>query len=244
MRLLSARTGVLTEFIGRCPPYAILSHRWGAEEIALQDLTGINQCLQRGGYRKIKECCSQAIQDGLEWVWVDTCCIDKTNSAELTEAINSMFRWYQESQVCYAYLSDVEDRENPRAKGCSFRTSAWFRRGWTLQELVAPSRVIFFTKSWLALGERIDLSTLLEEVTRIPSEYLTGRNIREASVAQKMSWAAERETTRPEDAAYSLLGIFGVNMPLLYGEGTDAFRRLQGEIINRSEDQSLFAWGF
>ncbi len=223
--------------------------------------------------------------DGVRYIWIDTCCIDKSSSAELSEAINSMYRWYEESVVCYAYLEDVEEGfddayENPNedtnndsivndndpliSDNDSIKSidgnvkktigkSRWFTRGWTLQELIAPRRIFFFGKDWLFLGEKYRRSShpkrsllkLLSSITTIPEAVLANPSQRTScSVAKKMSWAARRKTTREEDMAYSLLGIFEVNMPLLYGEGTRAFRRLQEEIIKETDDQSLFAWGF
>ncbi|TVY71317.1 Vegetative incompatibility protein HET-E-1 [Lachnellula suecica] len=249
MRLLNSKTLLLKEFMGESnlPPYAILSHTWGEDEVSLQD-TARSGWQLKAGYRKIKYCCQQAAKDGLKWVWVDTCCIDKTSSAELSEAINSMFRWYQLSKVCYAYLSDVELRDGmemlpdfPKVP-CKFGKSRWFTRGWTLQELVAPSQVVFYSQDWELIGTKDDISTLLEKITRIDSYFLLGAPIELASVADRMTWAATRTTTRTEDMAYCLLGIFDVNMPLLYGEGQIAFARLQEEIMRTSNDQSLFAW--
>ena len=150
-----------------------------------------------------------------------------------------MFRWYQRSQVCYAYLSDVPESETDVYRiGSAFRGSKWFTRGWTLQELLAPKKVVFFNSSWIEIGTKRSLETLISAITRI--EHLFGWET--ASVAQKMSWASRRETLREEDMAYCLLGIFGVNMTLLYGEGEKAFLRLQTEITKISDDESIFAW--
>jgi Heterokaryon incompatibility protein (HET) len=218
------------------PPYAILSHTWGSEEVTLQDLQCTpprNQHLS--GYKKIVDCCAQARLDGFYWVWIDACCIDKTNSAELSEAINSMFEWYRNAVQCYAYLSDTE-AVNEVVK------SRWFTRGWTLQELLAPLSVIFFDKHWKELGTKASLAKEISARTGIPHVVLLTNSKGEFSVAQIMSWAAKRETTREEDMAYSLLGLFGVNMPMIYGEGKKAFRRLQLEIMKASDDHSIFAW--
>jgi len=172
--------------------------------------------------------------------WIDTCCIDKTSSAELSEAINSMFSWYQKSQVCYAYLSDVSSSANDHYKAKSeFRRSNWFTRGWTLQELLAPKFVEFYDQNWVEIGTRAAMQKLLHEITGIR----TFDDIGSANVAEKMSWASRRVTTRIEDQAYCLMGLFGVNMPLLYGEGAKAFLRLQLEIWNMTNDESIFAWG-
>ncbi|RTE82513.1 hypothetical protein BHE90_002953 [Fusarium euwallaceae] len=190
--------------------------------------------------------CSVARMNGFEYVWVDTCCIDKTSSAELSEAINSMYRWYQEATMCYAYLEDVADtgeatgEDSLRLTG--FARSRWFTRGWTLQELIAPKQLEFFTGDWVRLGTKFGLRNLLSEITSIDVGVLSGRSIDSVSVAEKMSWAAHRQTTRIEDVAYCLLGLFKVNMPLLYGEGMGAFRRLQHEILRQREDYSILLW--
>lgn len=244
MRLINSSTLELEEFYGDAiPPYAILSHRWLDDEVSLQDLQS-DRATSKAGYAKIEQCCAQALRDGLTHAWVDTCCIDKTSSAELTEAINSMYAWYRDADVCYAYLSDVT-ASALSPDDTSFDESVWFTRGWTLQELLAPSSVLFYNASWSPLGARDDeaLTARIAAATGIDMGVLRGDvPLHERSVAQRMSWAASRTTTRVEDRAYSLLGLFGVNMPMLYGEGTRAFLRLQEEIMQRSDDQSLFAW--
>jgi hypothetical protein len=172
--------------------------------------------------------------------------IDKTSSAELTEAINSMYSWYREAAVCYAYLSDVLtkdgiDIEN-RSIG-SFAKSRWFTRGWTLQELLAPTNVLFYDADWAEIGSKAELCEDVSIITGIPSQALAGAtHLGAFPIAERMSWASTRSTTRVEDAAYCLLGIFDVNMPLLYREGYKAFSRLQDEIMRTSTDQSIFAW--
>ncbi|KAK4234253.1 vegetative incompatibility protein HET-E-1 [Achaetomium macrosporum] len=202
---------------------------------------------RKAGYAKIAYACSQAERDGYRYVWVDTCCIDKRSSAEVSEAINSMFSWYQRAAVCYAYLEDVHSDDY--ANGYltwkdHFNSSRWFTRGWTLQELLAPRKVVFYAKGWRLLGTKSSLVKMIEKITRVDElTLLEPRLIHSASVAQRMAWAANRTTTRPEDMAYSLLGIFGVNTPIIYGEGENAFLRLQEEIIRRSDDHSIFAWG-
>ncbi|KAK4135935.1 hypothetical protein BT67DRAFT_433312 [Trichocladium antarcticum] len=202
---------------------------------------------RKTGYSKIAYACRQAERDGYHYVWVDTCCIDKRSSAEMSEAINSMFSWYQQAAVCYAYLEDVhfdDYTEGYRTWQDQFGHSRWFARGWTLQELLAPRKVVFYAKGWRLLGTKSSLVKTIAKAARIDELTLLEPNlIRSASIAQRMSWAANRTTTRREDVAYSLLGILGVNMPILYGEGENAFLRLQEEIIKRSDDQSLFAWG-
>lgn len=170
------------------------------------------------------------------------CCIDKTSTAELSEAINSMFSWYKNAWVCYAYLSDVPDDADLSGHTSSFALSRWFTRGWTLQELIASPDVIFYSVNWQSLGSKLGLCDLLTKITGIDEEVLKYRNLESTCVAKKMSWAANRKTTRIEDTAYCLLGIFDVSMPLLYGEGAKAFTRLQEEIMKVSDDQTLFAW--
>ncbi|KAI6094795.1 heterokaryon incompatibility protein-domain-containing protein, partial [Pisolithus croceorrhizus] len=238
--------------------YAILSHHWGPgpEEVNYEEMVGLmkmeegerEEVKQRHGYQKIVKSCEQTVKDGYKWLWIDTCCIDKRSSAELSEAINSMYRWYQNAQICYAYLNDVSESTFPRRKDDNkFNESngwpEWFVRGWTLQELIAPKEVKFFNKGWAPIGNKRRLATTLQVITGIPREVLTSGMVgKRLSVAQIMSWAAERKTTRVEDRAYSLIGLFGVNMPMLYGEGRKAFRRLQLEIIRESSDHSTFAW--
>ncbi|CDO76714.1 hypothetical protein BN946_scf184796.g8 [Trametes cinnabarina] len=193
---------------------------------------------------KIRECCAFALARGYRWLWVDTCCIDKTSSTELSEAINSMYQWYAHAAVCYAYLQDVDEAENPRNMRSQFRQSKWFGRGWTLQELIAPSEVVFVSKRWQAIGTKRILGDVIEEITGIDRNILQhNRPLSSVSIAQRMSWASRRSTTRIEDEAYLLLGIFGVNIPVIYGEGSNAYYRLQEEILRRIPDQSIFAWG-
>ena len=244
MRLLNTSTFLLEEFIGsNLPKYAILSHRWEREEVTFQDLqnTPNGEDVKKEGWPKIKGCCKQGISDKFDWVWIDSCCIDKSSSAELSEAINSMFDWYREAQVCYTYLSDVpstSDWEHHHMEGSAFRRSQWFTRGWTLQELLAPKSLVFFSRDWARIATRANLAPLISDITGIQDL----EDFEKATVAQKMSWAAKRETTRIEDSAYSLMGLFGVNMPPLYGEGRKAFIRLQLEIARMSDDESIFAW--
>ena len=233
MRLLHTTNLQLEEFVSDgIPSYAILSHRWESEEVTFQDLRegrGVNMA----GYSKITGCCRRAALDGWQYAWVDSCCIDKSSSAELSEAINSMFEWYQNAQVCYAYLSDVGPEPSS-----TFKQSKWFTRGWTLQELLAPEIMVFFDRDWKEIGTKLRMRKLIESVTGITHLI----NFELASVAQKMSWASKRQTTRVEDQAYCLMGLFGVNMPPLYREGQKAFLRLQLEILGISDDESIFAW--
>ncbi|KAI5984784.1 heterokaryon incompatibility protein-domain-containing protein, partial [Pisolithus marmoratus] len=247
--------GILKELDDKTTSYAILSHRWGAE-VTYKEMIGLmkmeeqkrDEVRKRDGYQKIIKSCEQAEKDGYKWLWIDTCCIDKRSSSELSEAINAMYRWYQNAQVCYAYLNDVDESVFPTEHDNSkFAKSKgrpeWFMRGWTLQELIAPKQVEFFNKDWVPIGNKQYLAPVLTDITDIPRDVLThGLAGKRLSVAQIMSWAAYRKTTREEDRAYSLMGLFGVNMPMLYGEGKKAFRRLQLEIIKETGDHSIFAW--
>jgi hypothetical protein len=248
MRLINVETLCLEEFVSDvAPPYVILSHTWGNEEVSFQDfMTGNwrDDSTKQEGQEKIVRCCAAAAAEGFAYVWVDTCCIDKTSSAELSEAINSMFRWYYASAICFAYLKDVNSSQSPDMGEADFSKSRWFRRGWTLQELLAPIEVVFFGEDWEEIGTRKTLQSLIEKVTHIKGDVLQSRSWGQCSVAQRMSWAAGRETTRPEDEAYCLLGLFDVNMPLLYGEGRRAFFRLQTEIMKQTDDESIFAWSY
>ena len=223
------------------PRYAILSHTWEEfGELSLEDmLLDAKKRPRTSGYAKIKGACNIARRHGLKWIWIDTCCIDKSSSTELSEAINSMYRYYKSAKVCYVYLSDLSDRVNIRDR---LRKCRWVTRGWTLQELIAPHTVRFYNRKWKYCGSKRKLQDVVAIATGIPAQVLTQDvDLEEFSLAQRMSWAARRRTTRAEDLAYCLLGIFGVNMPLLYGEGNGAFRRLQEEIIKRSTDLSILA---
>ncbi|KAI1805154.1 HET-domain-containing protein [Daldinia bambusicola] len=270
MRLLHVHTRKLEEFNGESiPAYAILSHTWWKHEITFQDLSKWGHKIL-DGYTKIEGCCQQAARDGLNYVWIDTCCIDKSSSAELSEGINSMFQWYKRSTVCYVYLADVSAEDDPFDVFSDFRQSRWFTRGWTLQELLAPMELVFFDKIWneVKIGRlvralhtsrspntnalpsqekylnRLGLLTLLSDITNIPKKALDTGDFSKFCAAARLSWAAKRKTTRIEDVAYSLLGLLEVNMPLLYGEGNKAFVRLQEEIIKSRNDDSLLAWGY
>ena len=256
-RRVERRTKVLEFRDDETTNYVILSHRWidptevDCEEmvdLAKMDKREQDEIRGRLGYKKIADTCKQAKLDGYEWVWVDTCCIDKRSSAELSEAINSMYRWYANAKICYAYLHDVDgssfftkdDGKYPESNGWP----EWFSRGWTLQEMIAPRNLQFFNKNWHHIGDKKGLAEDLRWITEVPTHILTdGLEGDRPCVAQIMSWAAKRTTTRVEDRAYSLMGLLGVNMPMLYGEGKKAFQRLQLEIIRSSNDQSIFAWG-
>lgn len=285
MRLLNANTFELKMFMGAeadIPPYAILSHTWETTEIVFDDIkTQSYQSLTRNyAFQKVLQCCRQARRDNFEYVWIDTCCIDKSSSAELSEAINSMFKYYAQSSKCYVYLADFKapslgDSRYPfrlHPNDTSFYNCRWFDRGWTLQELIAPRKVEFFDQDWQLIGTRdvdlldrvCDRSRIWPHVFREPrcschhdsglvlvrdgfcvncrSRDTLEHTLSTFAVSIKMSWASARVTTRTEDAAYCLLGLFGINMPLLYGEGDKAFLRLQEAIVRQSKDQSILLW--
>ncbi|KAI0416782.1 heterokaryon incompatibility protein-domain-containing protein [Xylaria grammica] len=280
MRLLNVKTFRLQEFlISNTPRYAILSHTWGTEEVLYQDVTkdvpeerdesntdarSTQQSWSyKEGARKLRDSAALAAREGYEYIWIDACCIDKSSSAELSEAINSMFEWYARADICFVYLVDftlpAPVTYHPEDQLLmSLHESRWFRRGWTLQELIAPEEVHFYDKDWAFIGTRDELSERLHRITSIAMEVLDGRIARASSrvpgvtsasaclgsysVSEKMQWAADRETTREEDLAYCLLGIFDINMPLLYGEGSKAFARLQRKILKQTNDQSIFVF--
>jgi hypothetical protein len=219
------------------PPYAILSHTWGDEEVTFEDLTH-GAGLGKKGFEKIQFCMQQAAADGLHYSWVDTCCINKNDFTELQHAINSFFPWYRDADICYVFLSDVsatKRKADSEAFQCvwerAFRDSRWFTRGWTLQELLAPRKLKFFSCEGKALGHVQELQYLIHSITKLPIAALTGDSLEEFGIEERLGWTQNRTTTRDEDKAYSLLGIFGVHMPLIYGEGQKkAFRRLRKEI--------------
>ncbi|KAI0193794.1 heterokaryon incompatibility protein-domain-containing protein [Astrocystis sublimbata] len=222
--------------------YAVLSHTWiDEEEVSFQDFQDAEGRLQKKGFSKIAAVCDLARQRGLKWCWVDTCCIDKTSSAELGEAINSMFRWYKESAVCFTFLQDL--LPGGQVSEHELKECAWFRRGWTLQELIAPQTVEFYDSEWNMRGTKTDLIYPLHNITGVSTRVLENSDyLHETPAGTRMSWAAGRQTKRVEDIAYCLLGIFDIYMPLIYGEGERAFTRLQQEIINDKHDLSIFAW--
>jgi hypothetical protein len=272
MRLLHATELRFQEFLeSETPAYAILSHRWGANEVSYQDMLEVLHpntklhtvlgttppSIQDWRFAKIQSCRIKALEKHLHWIWVDTCCINKESSAELTESINSMYRWYQGARVCFVYMSDVLHKETKSGAVVKvtnephtrrFRDSDWFTRGWTLQELLAPKELVFYDALWRYIGTKTKLAQQIAERTcidfNIIQRYggLAPSAWSSVPVAKRMSWASSRITSRPEDIAYCLLGLFDVNMPLLYGEGRKAFTRLQLEIIKKSDDESIFAW--
>jgi hypothetical protein len=227
-------------------PYAILSHTWiHGQEVTYQELiSGAGK--SKTGYKKIKFCGEQATKDGLLYFWVDTCCIDKSNSTELTTAINSMFRWYRKATKCYVYLADVSTpgynadiRASQSTWETAFRDSKWFTRGWTLQELIAPATVEFFSKEGNQLGDKISLEKPIHEITGIPIQALQGNPFSDFSIAQRKKWVVQRQTTEEEDIVYCLLGLCEVSMTPIYGEGKEAaLKRLYMTVKEFSEDSS------
>jgi hypothetical protein len=257
MRLLDTATLEFHEYFdSETPRYAILSHTWGSEEVSFRDMeTKESQQTNsmKEGYKKIVDFCTKARCRSFKYGWVDTCCIDKRSSAELSEAINSMYTYYQKAGECYIYLADVKAfshtkriRDAWAEQMNQIKACRWLTRGWTLQELIANTNRRIYTSDWsevVAIGGLPDIHDIISEATTIPKSVLTQLRMEDVSVSDRMSWAAHRQTTRSEDMAYSLMGLFGVNMPVLYGEGGErAFRRLQEEILKSGFDQTLFAW--
>ncbi|OTA96198.1 hypothetical protein M434DRAFT_393057 [Hypoxylon sp. CO27-5] len=279
MWLINCQSRHLEEFVKDVPAYAILSHTWGEEEVTFSDMSDPGKAETKDGFKKIRATCRVALEQDLKYAWIDTCCIDKSSSAELSEAINSMFAWYKKAAICFVWLSDFtsfpdetlaeiiasfDAREELEAQAEGFYKDPpqltgteidirnrvkknlgnckWFSRGWTLQELIAPSQINFYDKSWNCFGSKLQLASVLSWITGVDTSVLKGGSLDEILVGRRMSWASNRTTTRVEDIAYCLLGIFDINMPLLYGEGKKAFTRLQEEIIRSSHDLSIFAW--
>jgi tetratricopeptide (TPR) repeat protein len=237
---------VLTDFCGKMiPPYAILSHRWSDSEILIEDISNGTYKEKKEGYRKLRFCANQAAQDELQYFWVDTCCIDKWNLSELSKAINSMFQWYKNATRCYVFLSDVSvstatERVQRSDWEASFRNSVWFTRGWTLQELIAPVSVDFFSCEGHPIGDKASLDQPIHEITGIPLAALRNCPLNQFTTFERERWAKSRKTTEEEDIVYCLLGILGVSMPTAYGEGQESARsRLQAELEGASNAPSI-----
>nr|RBQ99295.1 hypothetical protein FVER53263_20300 [Fusarium verticillioides] len=275
MRLLQTKSHELFEASDvpiPFPSYAILSHTWisSKDEITYQDMKARTGDIKNGvykqkGWSKLKDYCDRASKDGWKWAWMDTCCIDKTNPADTQEAINAMFRWYQNAGVCYAHLSDIDSATTSQilslmedtglgssmnslriAAKNEFIGAKWFTRGWTLQELLAPHYLIFVDRGWRHMGTRESWALEIEKASNIEARHLNAFNptdFASCSTAMRFSWASGRETTVEEDESYSLLGLFGISLPLIYGEGgRQAFNRLQRQLIHVYHDDSVFAW--
>ena len=258
MRLLHTTELRFEEFFDdEVPRYAILSHRWGRKEVSFQEMQylvldeaararfltpGLLAAQAKAGgegHRKILDMCEFSARAGYARVWIDTCCIDKTSSAELSEAINSMYEWYCRADACYVYMSDVSPSKKILSERRDFSRSAWWTRGWTLQELLAPVIVVFLDCCWGNIGTKADLADVIQEITGIDKKALTGkRHVHNYPVAVRMSWASHRKTSRREDIAYCLFGLFDLHLPLLYGEGDRAFKRFSMATLSERNDQS------
>ena len=262
MRLFDTRTGRFVWIeVPKQTSYAILSHVWSREpggELTYEAVKRIqdqvhteraqnpdlpeNEVLSRLS-PKIRGACQRAQADGIDLIWIDAVCIDVSSSAEISEAVNSAYSWYEAAKVCYAFLHDVDSDEDPSTAGSAFRSSVWFTRGWTLQELIAPRIVIFFASDWKSIGGKHGLASVIQKRTGIDeSALIHTRPLSSFTVAQRMFWASKRVTTRVEDEAYCLMGMFNINMPTIYGEGTKAFLRLQEKILKTVPDQTIFVW--
>lgn len=235
MWLLDSSTHQLHEFKRPdVPEYAVFSHTWEKGEVLMRDLQD-PLVHEKRGFEKIRKCCQLAHSDRIQWVWLDTCCLDdglnknRWDNEELSESINSMYSWFENAIVCYTYLSDVSSLKDSMLR--ELQSSRYFTRKWTLQELVAPKEVIFFAKDWESIGTRSSLHTTIAEATGIPSAVLRLEKLpKQCHVSERMGWAANRIAKEVEDEAYSLMGLFDIRMPIRYGEGSQAFRRLQEEI--------------
>jgi hypothetical protein len=229
------------------PPYIILSHTWNAddEEYTFEDIiAGTGK--DKPGYAKVSFCAQQAFRDRIKYFWVDTCCIDKSNESQLNEAVNSMYDWYRNAQTCYVYLSDVSKNGSDNGNNLlssswksEFRNSRWFTRGWTLQELIAPGDVEFYSSEYEHLGSRRTMKAQIHEITGIPLRAFLLDPLSDIDDAEKWKWTRRRQTTRKEDEAYCLLGIFGVHIPLNYGEEGNALSRLRKAIEDKAAKQRL-----
>jgi hypothetical protein len=247
--------------------YAILSHTWAQnnwEEVTFDDMKDLDTARKKPGFNKLENVCKKAAASKIPYFWIDTCCIDKSGPHDQIQSeINSMYRYYSEAEVCYVLLSDVpgscpqlKDKDKlkevfPKSKWTwqkHIMNSRWFTRGWTLQELVAPKKVEFYNRRWVWIGSlRGAFLETVSKTTQIPSELLQKKpkvSLEDYTIAQRMTWAANRETTKEEDMAYCLLGIFNITMATIPAEGLRAFERLQLEIIRRSTDHSIFAWNW
>ncbi|KAL9632123.1 MAG: hypothetical protein Q9204_003920, partial [Flavoplaca sp. TL-2023a] len=239
MRLINTSTYALhkSEELSGPLAYAILSHKWVGKEVTMQELDSVQwraSNLDQPQMQKIRAACIKARNHDppIDWLWLDTCCIDKRDLVELSTSLNSMFQWYFKATVCFSYLYDVDWINGQMSKSTNPRRadkdSEWFERGWTLQELLAPRYMEFYDRNWNFIGTKTDLASTLELKTGIAKAYLTGAtNFKNASVATKISWMAGRTTTMVEDIAYSMLGLLNITMEIRYGEGIKAFMRLQ-----------------
>jgi hypothetical protein len=245
MRLIHTEKCEVHDFLDALsiPRYAAISYSWEADEVRHGNLRETSLASEKPSLQELKEFCLQAGNLSLEWLWVDTVCVNRSSSAELSEAINSTFKWFRQSEACIVYLSDVDYVDDSQEQEKRIRQSRWMRRSWTLQELIASQNIHFYAANWMRIGTKESLLPLLSEVTQVDKAVLENADhLSHYSIGRIMSWAANREAPRVEDIAYSLLGLFGVSMPILYGEGHTAFTRLQEKIFQRTDDATLFAW--
>jgi hypothetical protein len=251
MRLINSQTFELRSFLPHeIPEYVILSHRWGPEEITYKNIIQNpisdekSPARQLQGFAKVKDTCKLASDDGYSWVWIDSCCIDKESSTDVDKAINSMWAYYMKSNICYVYMADIPDAL--AGWSINFQKSNWFTRGWTLQELIAPVYVEFYAADWSPIGTKLERYKEIAEITTIDRDLLAlNKPIDGYTTAERLSWAAHRQVTQEEDESYSLLGLFQIHMPMLYGEGRSrAFARLQEEIYLSTCDDSIFLFRY
>ncbi|KAG1875820.1 hypothetical protein F4604DRAFT_1581727, partial [Suillus subluteus] len=240
--------------------YAVLSHRWlpdNQEPLYHQVSKEPKEVADGPGWKKLERFCHTAkVVHNCEFAWSDTCCIDKPSSSELEESIRSMFRWYRNSHVCIAFLSETADlaalQLQETGKSGEKAVDAWFERGWTLQELIAPLQIKFYGANWKPLIQgstndrnNRDSKVIMEKIstlTDIHMDDLESFTPGIDRVPEKMLWASRRRTTRIEDRAYSLVGIFDISIMIVYGEGKRAFFRLIEEVIKRYDKWDVFLW--
>lgn len=226
------------------PQYAIFSHTWSLDEddeVHFEDIVHKTAHL-KSAYGKVEFCMNQAAADGLTYCWIDACCINRASEPELSQAIRSMFRWYQASSKCYVYMSDVPSSQSSEETAAAFRSSRWFERGWTVQELLAPSLLEFFTKDGHRIGDREELRAIICARTGIPADALNGQSMSPFSIDDRLAWFKDRQTRRAEDMIYATFGLFDVHIPTLYGEGVENARaRLRLELNHGRGCKSIFS---
>ncbi|KAG1745405.1 heterokaryon incompatibility protein-domain-containing protein [Suillus paluster] len=237
----SRKSAIESRLVPKMLKYAILSHRWGKSEPTFQDLKSGRHKLEGAGYEKLQEFCTKAKDHGCRLAWSDTCCINKESSSELDEAIRSMYRWYHDAYICIVHLAQSQSLE-------TLGIDEWFLRGWTLQELLAPLRMKFYGPMWTPLTQNANdkndaaVVSALSRVTKIPPNDLCNFRPGPNRAWEKMTWAASRKTTRLEDIAYSLTGIFDISMTIAYGEGDRAFKRFMAELIQNCKEWQILVW--